>query len=646
MSQFQTCVLAGCLFFMGCGDDDGLIADSGLLVDGNLEGDIARSADAAVDVGLDASTGCSDWTSGDVGEVGSIGTWQCDEGVHSLQGAGDDIWGEADSFRFTYQTLSGDGVLIAHLADFSAEALWAKAGIMMRESLDANSAHAHLLVSNGEDNPIKFDQRASTAALTTGIRGAFEGAPLFLRLQRRGAMFRAHTSMNGREWSLVGVHQLELDESLVVGLTILSQDPGVLADASFDQVTFVPGTSPECSDTLACALGVECEAGTCAAPPPPTGDYFVSPTGDDSAEGTLEAPFATLEAADAVASPGDLIYIREGIYLEPVVLSTDGTADAPVRFEGYPGERAVFRGEGRGTSPHVEQIRVNGDWVVLRGVWVENSSAAGVRVFGNHAHLDDLTIRQSGTTGINFWTNVGGIVSNSLISESYNQFGADGSPADGGNADGISFAHCTDGLITNTITWGNSDDGYDLWGSNNTRIERSFAFGNGVNRWEGAGFNGDGNGFKMGNCDSRGNASHRNIAFSNESRGFDDNCAQETTFSHCSSFDDSSGFSNRHPSNSWTNNVGFASRTALMRGDIAPGSNAWDLDIEVREADFVSIIPPELSGEESAAEALVLMREAFLRPAPDGALIDRGENLGEDSEGAGPDLGAYEAGAR
>ncbi len=96
------------------------------------------------------------------------------------------------------------------------------------------------------------------------------------------------------------------------------------------------------------------------------------------------------------------------------------------------------------------------------------------------AWMDGGTVRECGTTGINFWTNTGGRVSNSYIFASYNQFGADGEPADGGGADGISFAHCEDGLITRTIAFGNSDDGYDLWGSNNSRIEFSYAVGNGT----------------------------------------------------------------------------------------------------------------------------------------------------------------------
>ena len=42
--------------------------------------------------------------------------------------------------------------------------------------------------------------------------------------------------------------------------------------------------------------------------------YYISPDGDDSSEGTLENPWATVERAMQEVKPGDIILLRGGLY--------------------------------------------------------------------------------------------------------------------------------------------------------------------------------------------------------------------------------------------------------------------------------------------------------------------------------------------
>ncbi|HSC88994.1 MAG TPA: DUF1565 domain-containing protein, partial [Polyangiaceae bacterium] len=44
------------------------------------------------------------------------------------------------------------------------------------------------------------------------------------------------------------------------------------------------------------------------------GDYYVAVDGSDSGPGTIEQPFATLQKAINVAQPGELVYVRGGVY--------------------------------------------------------------------------------------------------------------------------------------------------------------------------------------------------------------------------------------------------------------------------------------------------------------------------------------------
>ena len=83
-------------------------------------------------------------------------------------------------------------------------------------------------------------------------------------------------------------------------------------------------------------------------------DYVVAPEGSDDAPGTRGAPWRTLTHAAKALQPGDTCFVREGVYRESVKLTQSGTPEAPIRFLGWPGERAVICGLDRvqGTWEH------------------------------------------------------------------------------------------------------------------------------------------------------------------------------------------------------------------------------------------------------------------------------------------------------
>lgn len=76
----------------------------------------------------------------------------------------------------------------------------------------------------------------------------------------------------------------------------------------------------------------------------PAAEYVVAPDGDDAAAGTHTAPWRTLAHAADVAAPGDTCLVRGGVYREAILLKQSGTAEAPIRFVGWPGERPVISG--------------------------------------------------------------------------------------------------------------------------------------------------------------------------------------------------------------------------------------------------------------------------------------------------------------
>lgn len=73
--------------------------------------------------------------------------------------------------------------------------------------------------------------------------------------------------------------------------------------------------------------------------------YHVSKFGCDSAAGTKEAPFKTINRAAVVATPGDTVQVHEGTYREWVDPKCGGLHEhCPIVYEAAPGEHPVIKG--------------------------------------------------------------------------------------------------------------------------------------------------------------------------------------------------------------------------------------------------------------------------------------------------------------
>ncbi|EIQ01354.1 lysophospholipase L1-like esterase [Opitutaceae bacterium TAV1] len=76
-----------------------------------------------------------------------------------------------------------------------------------------------------------------------------------------------------------------------------------------------------------------------------TGDTAVA----GAASGSVDAPFASIQAALDLAGPGDTVRVHPGIYHEYVTFRRSGTPDHPVTLEGEPG--AILDGSRSGPQP-------------------------------------------------------------------------------------------------------------------------------------------------------------------------------------------------------------------------------------------------------------------------------------------------------
>jgi len=175
------------------------------------------------------------WLHADVGSVGVSGSDDASgSNALTVRGSGNDIWDTADGFRFLYRTLTGDGMVEAQVTSLTNTHPWAKAGVMVRESLAANAANVFALVSAA--NGVGVQQRPATGALTTFTAGPWGAAiPYWVRLVRTGNTIVASVSANGATWTTVATHTAPMSATVLVGFAVTSHDnsrlsAGVFAD--------------------------------------------------------------------------------------------------------------------------------------------------------------------------------------------------------------------------------------------------------------------------------------------------------------------------------------------------------------------------------------------------------------------------------
>ncbi len=183
----------------------------------------------------------SPWATEDIGNTGVTGWASYAGGVFAVYGGGADVWGTADAFRFVYQPLAGDGTITAEVTSIENVEAWTKAGVMIRETLDANSAHAFMLVSAGKG--LAFQRRTATGGETTSTSGGGGAAPRYVKLARVGRTITASTSADGRSWTVVGHDTFNMMSTVYVGLAVSSHDATKEAQATFEQAGVAPTSS-------------------------------------------------------------------------------------------------------------------------------------------------------------------------------------------------------------------------------------------------------------------------------------------------------------------------------------------------------------------------------------------------------------------
>jgi TolB protein len=174
----------------------------------------------------------------DVGAVLQAGSASYDASTKSytIAGSGENMWFAADAFQFVWTRNSGDVSLAADVSFIGKGGNpHRKAVLMMRQSLDADSAYADIALHGDGLTSLQFrDEKGET---THEIQSNLS-APGELRLEKRGEYFYMSLApKNGVLQIAGGSVRIPVRGTFYVGIGVCSHDKGVIEKAVFTNVS-------------------------------------------------------------------------------------------------------------------------------------------------------------------------------------------------------------------------------------------------------------------------------------------------------------------------------------------------------------------------------------------------------------------------
>jgi hypothetical protein len=179
------------------------------------------------------------WFIGRPAYVGSL--TEGPAGTFMMTGSGTDIWDGSDEFHFAFKILSGPGTIVAKVESVENTNDWAKAGVMIRNTLESISEHVMMAVTPG--NGVWFGWRKEMGGDSYSQKQDGITAPHWVKLERDiSGDLRAYHSSNGSTWQALGVSQnIQMSRNVYIGLALSSHDADLTCQAVFSNVT-ITGT--------------------------------------------------------------------------------------------------------------------------------------------------------------------------------------------------------------------------------------------------------------------------------------------------------------------------------------------------------------------------------------------------------------------
>ncbi|HMC26640.1 MAG TPA: PA14 domain-containing protein [Verrucomicrobiae bacterium] len=180
------------------------------------------------------------WASQDIGSVASAGGARQAGNSFVIRASGIGVTPKIDGFHFVFQPMAGNAEITARVTTLEGGIRGAQAGLMIRQTLGPESAHAAVLLNRDEAS--SFQWRQSRKKVNPALTAPKAAAPSWLKLEKRDNFYIGSISDDGKTWKTVGGQTIKLsptrnrEDLWQIGLVVSSHTNGGLCTAMFDEV--------------------------------------------------------------------------------------------------------------------------------------------------------------------------------------------------------------------------------------------------------------------------------------------------------------------------------------------------------------------------------------------------------------------------
>jgi M6 family metalloprotease-like protein len=182
----------------------------------------------------------SPWQNTVIGGPSKIGAGGYRNGTFGIETYGGDIYNQSDQFNFINHPLNGNGEIVAHISYFNNARDWSKAGVMIRETLNANSKY--VMVVKTPWNGIAPQNRPSTGGYSYHNLGGSSRIDTlrsanWVKITRVGSEIKSYYSHNGTSWTFLETTIVSMSSNVYVGLCASGSNGTIPVKVNFDHVS-------------------------------------------------------------------------------------------------------------------------------------------------------------------------------------------------------------------------------------------------------------------------------------------------------------------------------------------------------------------------------------------------------------------------
>jgi hypothetical protein len=158
-------------------------------------------------------------------------------GTYTMVASGEDIWANSDQFHFAFKQVTGAIAIIAKVESLENTDPFAKAGVMIRDTLEPGSRYVALFIT--PENGVRFQYRNTAGGITDRLFAEGITAPQWVKLERTaGGLVRGYYSEDGATWERFNLIQVRMDMPAYIGLALTSHNTDLTCEAKFSNVSF------------------------------------------------------------------------------------------------------------------------------------------------------------------------------------------------------------------------------------------------------------------------------------------------------------------------------------------------------------------------------------------------------------------------